>query len=277
MSVDIAQDGSKQLTRWPRVVLRVFLAVVVLYAAGLVVAWFAQETFIFPRWLIPEDRWSGPAPPAVEPLHVASADGSVPAWFFPGEAGAGLIVYLHGNGRVIDDCVGVCRWLQASGWHVLLPEYRGYGRAPGSPSQSTISADITAFVKQVRSMEGVNKPLVLYGRSIGSCFAATLAKALHADALILQTPPAGIRQMAARYGVPGFVIHNPLDSVSALGAMGPVPTLVIEHAQDTLVPASHAKAVLKASDGEHCLVDGTHNECDDAAVERAVETFLKGR
>lgn len=277
MSPGVPDNGPKKTTRWHRVALRVFLAVVVLYAAGLVVAWFAQETFIFPRWLIPADRWSGPVPIAAESLHIASTDGSVPAWLFPGEAGAGLIVYLHGNGRVMDDCVGVCRGLQASGWHVLLPEYRGYGRAPGSPSQAAISTDITAFVEQVRSMEGVDGPLVLYGRSIGSCFAATLAEALHADGLILQTPPAGIRQMAARYGVPGFVIHNPLDSVAALRAMEPVQTLVIEHAQDTLVPASHAKQVLEASRGEHCLVDGTHNDCDDADVERAVKAFLEDR
>ena len=257
-----------------RVSVRLLLVLVVLYLVGLVIAWFAQETFIFPRWLIPESRWSGQVPDGVETLQLETADGTVPAWVFPGEVGSGLVVYLHGNGRVIDDCVDVCRSLQDSGWHVLLPEYRGYGRAAGAPSQAAISADVRTFVEQTRARAGVTGPLVLYGRSIGSCFAATLAVELSADALILQTPPAGIRQMASRYFVPGFVMHNKLDSVAALSAMEPVPTLVIEHAQDNLVPASHSKQVLAASQGEHCVVDGTHNECDEAAVQRAVEAFL---
>lgn len=255
--------------------MRVLLGLVLLYVVALVLAWFGQETFIFPRWLIPAERWAGPVPEAVQVLQLDTADGAVPAWLFHGEDGAGVVVYLHGNGRVIDDCVDVCRSLQESGWHVLLPEYRGYGRAAGAPSQAAISEDIKAFVAQWRAMVGVRGPLVLYGRSIGSCFAATLAEEVGADALVLQTPPAGIRQMAARYFVPGFVIHNPLDSVAALKAMEPVPTLVIEHAQDTLVPASHVEQVLGASRGKHLVVGGTHNDCDAAVVDRAVRALLE--
>jgi pimeloyl-ACP methyl ester carboxylesterase len=280
-------NATKPPRGWRRVrrsLSRIAAALLVLYVVGLGIAWYAQETFIFPRWLIPEDRWAGAVPRGIEVLELDLGDGDngsdnrVPAWLFRGASpNAGLVVYLHGNGRVIDDCVEVCRLMQREGWNVLLPEYRGYGRAAGSPSQAAISQDVEAFVAQVQSMDTIDGPLVLYGRSIGSCFAATLAQRLQADGLVLQTPPMGIEQMAARYFVPSVLIRNPLNSMNALAAMDRVPTLVIEHAQDALVPGAHAKRVCDVAQGEHVIVSGTHNACDDAAVAEAVERFLGER
>ncbi len=255
--------------------------VVIAWVVLMVAAAVAQETFIFPRWVIPASAWSGPVPSDAEVLTLDTEQGEVPAWFFAGQPDAGLIVFLHGNGVVIDRRVDLARQLAQSGWNVLLPEYRGYGRAHGSPSQAAITSDVMAFIAQVRARDTVGDTLVLYGRSIGTTVAAVLAEDVQADALILQTPPAGIRQMAARYLVPGFMLRSPLDGEAALKALStPVPTLVIEHGQDRLIPASHVARIAAAAGPHvrHITVGGTHNDYasgeDQRAVHAAVQQLL---
>lgn len=245
--------------RWKRLLFRLATFLLVIWMVLLVVGYFVQDSLVFPRGMIPVSAYNGPVPSDVEVITLQTPEGDVPAWLLSGNPGAGLVVYLHGNGGVIDRSVSEARRLRRLGWHVVLPEYRGYGRAAGSPSQASISADITAVVGQVRARPEVDGPLVLYGRSIGADFAATLAESLGADGLILQTPPASIRQMAAAYLMPGFLVRSPLDAVAALRAMEPVPTVVLEHAQDTMIPSSQIAQVVAASNAVHVIVDGTHN------------------
>ena len=138
---------------WGWACARVAGSVCLVWLILLLVGTMLQETFIFPRWVIPATEYAGSVPADATVFHVQTPDGTVPAWFFPADAGRapeGLVVYLHGNGVVIDTRVPVARWLNEQGWNVLLPEYRGYGRAPGSPSQEAISDDVLDVVAQVQ-------------------------------------------------------------------------------------------------------------------------------
>ena len=247
----------------------------------LIAAVFLQETLIFPRHVIDASEYAGEPPRDVEVIEVQTDQGLVPGWLLKGQPDQGLIVYLHGNGGLMDRCMGLARRLNARGWNVLVPEYRGYGRAAGTPSQQHISSDVRALVSLARSQAGLGLgPLVLYGRSIGSNVAAVLAEPLNVDGLILQTPPASIRRMAARYLVPGFIIRSPLDSIEALSAMVPPPTLVIEHAQDRMIPAPQVAEVAQAAGAKHIVVDGGHNAYATRAqrdkANAAIDTFLDG-
>ncbi|MCH2135725.1 MAG: alpha/beta hydrolase [Phycisphaerales bacterium] len=245
---------------WRRLVWIALGSLATLWVLLVLATVFLQETFIFPRWRVPAHEYAQPTPADVELLELNTDEGIVPAWYLPGEPGAGLVVILHGNGVVIDAHLDDARRFAARGWHVLLPEYRGYGRAAGSPGEGRITDDVQKFVQRVQAMEAVSSsPLVLYGRSIGSAVAGVLAPKLGAHGLILHTPPSSIREMAQRYLVPGPLIRHPLDSAGSLAAMTNVPTLVLEHAQDGLIPGSHVQRIVDASGGEHVIVDGGHN------------------
>lgn len=231
-----------------------------LWVLLLIAAALFQESIIFPRWRVPAHEYAQATPSDAQLLALDTDAGIVPAWLFAGEAGAGLVVILHGNGVVIDAHLQDARRIAARGWHVLLPEYRGYGRAAGSPTEASITSDVMAFIDRVQALPTVDADrLVLYGRSIGTCVAGVLAPGVGADGLILQTPPLSVRAMAAGYFVPGGLIRHPLDSAGALASMDPVPTLVIEHGQDGLIPSWQVKRIAEVTQATHVVVNGGHN------------------
>ena len=138
----------------------ILLVVCVLYALWIVLLYFGQDRLVFPRsWSVmragPIDR------PGVEVMRVSTDEGEIPAWFFRG-AGAsettprGVVVMLHGNAMAIDDWFDFATNLASGGVNVLLPEYRGYGKAPGTPSQDAFLRDVVAFIDQVRERPEVD-------------------------------------------------------------------------------------------------------------------------
>jgi pimeloyl-ACP methyl ester carboxylesterase len=52
----------------------------------------------------------------------------------------------HGNAELIDHLLDDARQWRRLGFDVVLPEYRGYGRSTGSPSQESIVGDTLAAI-----------------------------------------------------------------------------------------------------------------------------------
>ena len=70
-------------------------------------------------------------------------EGRVEAWLIPGddvsaERPGPAVVFTHGNAELIDYWPAALAGYQKLGATLLLPEYRGYGRSAGSPSQEKI-------------------------------------------------------------------------------------------------------------------------------------------
>src|SRR5262249_27682767 len=134
--------------RWTRRVIRVLIGS---YIAWVGVVFCVQSRLLYQAGL------AGPAIRSLAPsegqmLWLDDGDGArVEGWFLPG-AGRNaarpgpLVVYLHGNGEIIEQCLPQARMYTGRGISVLLPEYRGYGRSTGSPGQDAIVADAGRFV-----------------------------------------------------------------------------------------------------------------------------------
>lgn len=238
---------------------------IAIYLLWVVVLWFLQDSLVFPRaWAAaragPLDR------EGTELLLVPSDEGDVPAWFFRGagvddDHPAGVVVLLHGNEMCIDDWFDEATALAAYGFNVLLPEYRGYGNAPGTPSQSALTQDVSAFVDLVRERgDVVGDKIVYYGRSIGSALAAQVAVQRKPAGLVLHTPPTSIARYAMRYGAPPILIKHPFRTAKVLPGLGDVAILIIAHSEDTLVDPSQPRRLMElAPHAEFLEVGGTHN------------------
>ena len=185
----------------------ILLIIPAVYLIWVGVLWFLQDSLVFPRaWAAA--RAGSLDREGTELLWVPSDEGDVPAWFFRGagvddDHPAGVVVLLHGNAMCIDDWFDEATALAAYGFNVLLPEYRGYGNAPGTPSQPALTQDVSAFVDLVRERgDVVGDKIVYYGRSIGSALAAQVAVQRKPAGLVLHTPPTSIARYALRYGAP---------------------------------------------------------------------------
>src|ERR1700722_6162075 len=84
----------------------------------------------------------------VTEVTLQTADGlSLLAWYLPPSAGAPVIVYFHGNGGHVAYRIPRVQQFAAAGFGVLMPEYRGYGGNPGSPSEQGFYADAVAALE----------------------------------------------------------------------------------------------------------------------------------
>ena len=261
------------------------LIVCVLWVLWILLLYIFQDRLVFPgAWMQvatgPLDR------PGAEVLVVAREDGDIPAWFFTGTGASaqtprGTVVLLHGNGHAMDDWFEFASAIAASGVHVLLPEYRGYGHAPGTPSQDALIEDVVAFRDRVAERPEVDeKRFVYYGRSIGAALGAQVALERPPAGLLLHTPPSSIAEYAWRYGAPPVLIRHPFRTTVALEQLSEVPILIIAHDRDGIVPASHQRTLkAKAPHAEFLELSGTHNafstESDRDAFHTALSAFIE--
>lgn len=253
-----SRPGRRLLWSLGRIVLGAYLLWCLVLSA-------CQTSMIFPRDLAGAPTPDAGIPRAIERVWITAADGSrVEAWYFAPAADsaspAPCAVIFHGNGELIDHIQDYAEWYHRRGYAVLLPEYRGYGRSGGTPSQVAITEDMVAFHELLIARPEVDRTrLVYHGRSLGSAVAAQLAERKPPAALVLEAPFLSINAMAARYMVPGFLVKHPYRTDKVLPAMG-IPVLILHSTDDEIVPYSHGRKLHELTPGSQFVdLSGSHN------------------
>jgi fermentation-respiration switch protein FrsA (DUF1100 family) len=221
--------------------------VVLLYLAYLLIAGIAQERFYFPSYMAAMAPNLTAIPERFEVLAIEPEPGvRVEALLtLPEDASADrpapLVVFLHGNAEIIDEHHPLAEMYRSFGCAVLLPEYRGYGRSTGAPSQTAITADVIALLDMTLERAEIDDQLVIYhGRSMGGGIAGSVAAQRPPAALVLECTFTSLRAMLNRFLVPTFLVRNPMDTSAVLAELD-IPVLIMHGDRDTLIPPSHAR------------------------------------
>lgn len=188
------------------------------------------------------------------------------AWFLPPLTGtttpAPTVVFAHGNGELIDFWPAALESYRRMGLGVLLVEYRGYGRSPGTPTQPSITDDFTAYRDQIAARPDVDENrLVYHGRSLGGGVVCALAAARPPRAVILESSFTSVATIAGRMGVPSFMVLDPYDNLAFVETSS-LPILIIHGSRDQVIPFAHAKHLHAAAhDSRLHRIDGAgHND-----------------
>uniref|UniRef100_A0A7N9AYZ5 Si:ch211-117n7.7 n=1 Tax=Mastacembelus armatus TaxID=205130 RepID=A0A7N9AYZ5_9TELE len=111
-----------------------------------------------------------------------------------------VFIYLHGNTgtRAAPHRVGVAKVLSALGYHVLVPDYRGFGDSTGEPTEAGLTTDALYLYNWVKVRCG-NSLVVIWGHSLGTGVATNTAVKLIEqgvvfDGIILENAFNSIRQ-----------------------------------------------------------------------------------
>jgi len=99
----------------------------------------------------------------------------------------GLILYFHGNSRSIKGWAKYAKDFARYNYDVVLVDYRGFGKSTGKQSEHDMLKDMQ-FVYDTLAVQYTEHHLIVYGRSLGSGFAAKLASDNKPRYLILDAP-----------------------------------------------------------------------------------------
>jgi uncharacterized protein len=194
--------------------------------------------------------------PGFEAWWLKTPEGEVEAWWQPAEGAsaekpAPAVLVFHGNGELIDDSRDFAQRWHALGVHVLLVEYRGYGRSAGSPGITTCRADAAAWFDRLAARADVRREVILaHGFSLGGAFAAELAGQRPVGGLVLEGGPAGLVESAHDRGIWLIFSLERFNAVAVLRHLPPeVPVLITQGRADEVMPPRHGELLAAARPG----------------------------
>jgi len=162
-------------TRWRASAARVFFTLLEVYLLAASAAFLAQRWLIYPRWLREPRPAAGEGVEGLERWSRALPEGgAVEAWFLPGRGASAerpgpLVVVAHGNAELVEDWPRMLAPYCELGVSVLLPEYRGYGRSAGYPTQALL--DLFTIQAEMGKIDGLTITLLgdlKHGRTVHS-------------------------------------------------------------------------------------------------------------
>ena len=198
------------------------------------------------------ERGGVPAPPGIEDVWFASADGErLHGWWVPaaGKPALGHVLLCHGNAGTIADRLPHARLLAGAGLDVLLFDPRGYGRSSGRPHEEGTYADGRAARAALLAREGVDPARVLLlGESLGGAVALRLAVEDPPAGLVLQSAFASVRDVAAVHYpfIPRALVPDAYPSLRLVGGLR-APLLVVHGERDDVVPVEHGRRLFAAA------------------------------
>ncbi len=251
---DDAEDTMVTKRRLGRMVLRV---------AGITAAvWFVCGVYLFVRQdyylYLPDAEVPRIADvlPGGQEILTGTRDGlNIPAWFVAPSgptpcAKAPAVLLFHGAGGNRSSLSPLARQLAKHGYAVLLVEYRGFGGAPGTPTEDGIAQDAEAANEWLRRRPSIDGERVFYvGYSLGTAVATRLAQTSPPRALVLQAPFTSIPDAAAeQYTIypTRYLVRSQFATIERIGEVA-APVLVVAGNRDQVVPIDQSRAVSAAA------------------------------
>jgi len=235
----------------------------VFYGGMLTVLYLSQERLLFRATVLPGDHRFNFSQP-FEEIRIPVPGAVLDALYFPQQDSRGLVFFLHGNAGNVETWTTGLDFYQRVGYDLFMLDYRGYGKSTGSMrSEAELHADVRAAWDAIAPRYR-GKPVVVYGRSLGSGLAASLAREVHPALLVLVSPYTSIAAAAKRsYPLaPEWLLKYPLRTDAIIGEVTS-PVVILHGRDDALIPSSDSERLrtLARSPVELVLIDGAgHND-----------------
>jgi fermentation-respiration switch protein FrsA (DUF1100 family) len=217
---------------------------------------------------------------AAEELVLATADGErVIAWHVPPRDGRPVIVYFHGNGGHLGHRATRFRALAELGYGLVALSYRGYGGSSGRPMEKGIMLDAAAaHAEAARRYPG---RIVLWGESLGTAVAVSLAAEHDVEAVILEAPFTSTLALASSrypfYPIAWMMKDQYRSDLAVVRIRAPV--LVMHGEKDDIVPIRHGEELYAAITAPKRFVRfpaGGHVDLADHGAIAAARAFVDG-
>lgn len=196
-----------------------------------------------------------------EDVTLTTADGvRIHAWHIPG-ASATTVLFLHGNAGNISYRLEKIALLHQLGVGVFILDYRGYGRSEGRPNETGTYQDALAAWDYLAARQ---RPVVLYGESLGCGVAVELATRKPVRGVILEAPFTSIADVGQRlfpYLPVRWLVRNRYENLRKMPLVT-APILILHSRDDEIFSFDHAERLYAAARAPKKLVAlrGGHND-----------------
>lgn len=229
-----------------RRILAALLAAVVIVPLAIAGSFLAylyvnQDSMIFAATPLPPDHQFLFDVP-FEEITIAVEGAEINALHFKQPDPRGLVFFLHGNGGNLQTWTNDVEYYQRVNYDMFILDYRGYGKSTGQvDSERQLHDDVRAAWDLVAE-DYPDKPIVVYGRSLGSALATRLAIDVEPDLLILVSPFSSMLAMAQQQYpyVPEWILRFPLRTDELIADVA-VPTIIVHGDEDSFIPIAHSE------------------------------------
>lgn len=233
------------------------------YIILLIIAYLVQERFIFkPEKLSQNFQYKYDAP-FRELFFDVEPGVRINGLHFHVEKPFGLILYFHGNSRSIKGWAKYATDFFRYKYDVVLVDYRGFGKSTGKRSEKDMLNDMQFVYNKLTETYQENH-IIVYGRSLGSGFAAHLASENKPRYLILDAPYYSFKKVVERF-LPmlpiKFVLRFHMRTDKWLPNVN-CHTYILHGTKDWLIPIRNSEKLQALNPRKVTLIrieDGGHN------------------
>jgi alpha-beta hydrolase superfamily lysophospholipase len=248
------------------------------YLALLGILWWSQEKLIFlPSTLSPEHRFAVPSD--VHEVYIDVPGARLNALHLRQTKARGVVFFLHGNAGHLGTWFGNTALYRELGLDLFMIDYRGYGKSSGRiESEAQLHADVAA-AWQLIAPRYAGRPVIFFGRSLGTGLAIRLAADLPAAerprALVLVSPYRSLAALATEHYpfVPHAFLRYPMRSDEALARLNPAHTQItlVHGTADTLIEDHHSASLARVQPAANWvrIEGGGHNDLQEIPSYRA--------
>ncbi len=218
--------------------LSILLIIFAIYVGISILLYFLQEQLLFKPEKLPKDFIYFYENQVTEEYNLETRDGAIiNGLHFKTENPRGVVFYLKGNSKNIKGWGKYAVDFTRNGFDVIMVDYRGFGKSTGHRSNKKIKHDMQFVYNKIKEKVD-EKYIILYGRSLGSGFAAKLASMNNPSKLILDAPYYSLTKVTARYApfLPfSLIMKYPLPTYKWLKYVQ-CPIHIIHGTNDKLIP-----------------------------------------
>ena len=242
--------------------LQIIVIVLVIYFAISVALYYLQDYMLFKPEKLPKDFKFYYDNQDTKEYNLETRDGAVinGLLFKPKGESRGVVLYLKGNSKSIKGWGKFAVDFTRHNFSVLMVDYRGFGKSTGKRSSKAIKRDLQEVYNKIKEHVSEDK-IILYGRSLGSGFAAKLASLNNPKMLILDAPYYSLTKVTARYApfMPlSVLIKYPLPTYKWLKYVR-CPIHIIHGTNDKLIPSKVNSKLTKL----HTVIGGGHKNLNN--------------
>jgi pimeloyl-ACP methyl ester carboxylesterase len=245
------------------------ITVLVVYIAISTALYYLQDYMLFKPEKLPIDFQFDYENQETKEYNLETRDGATinGLRFFPKGESKGVVLYLKGNSKSIKGWGKFAVDFTRHGYNVLMVDYRGFGKSTGRRSQKAIKRDLQLVYNKLKEQTTEDR-IILYGRSLGSGFAAKLASMNHPKMLVLDAPYYSLTKVTARYApfMPlSLLLKYPLPTYKWLKYVQ-CPIHIIHGTHDKLIPFKTSIKLSKVNPKLtklHTVIGGGHKNLNN--------------